>query len=213
MPLGRKVVILGALVMATGMALILLSLDRYGTDIAPWQLSLGLVVAGLGMAMVAGTLLTIVLAKVPEAEAGAASALINTSIQVGVAAERRVGRDRLLRPTRRRARRGGIRGDRDGRGDRALSLGRGPGAGPSTRRRPQDTRPHPACSSGAPGLTGRCHRSTHRCRGGDGPCRVGVSRCRGSALATCPTWAPPSESVRAAEEECSSSVDHHFEVR
>ncbi|MGW1996588.1 MFS transporter [Embleya sp. NPDC001921] len=86
MPLGRRVVILGALVMAAGMTLIVLCVDRYGTGIAPWHLIPGLVVAGLGMAMVAGTLLTIVLAKVPEAEAGAASSLINTAIQVGVAA-------------------------------------------------------------------------------------------------------------------------------
>jgi predicted MFS family arabinose efflux permease len=38
------------------------------------------------MAMVAGTLMTIVLAKVPTQYSGAASSLINTTIQVGVAA-------------------------------------------------------------------------------------------------------------------------------
>ena len=44
-----------------------------------------MVIAGLGMAMVAGTLMTIVLAKIPAQYSGAASSLINTTIQVGVA--------------------------------------------------------------------------------------------------------------------------------
>jgi MFS family permease len=44
-----------------------------------------MVIAGLGMAMVAGTLMTIVLAKIPTQHSGAASSLINTTIQVGVA--------------------------------------------------------------------------------------------------------------------------------
>jgi MFS family permease len=83
---GRKIVISGALVMATGMALILAAVQRYGPGLHPWQLIPGLVIAGLGMAMVAGTLTTIVLAKIPTQHSGAASSLINTTIQVGVAA-------------------------------------------------------------------------------------------------------------------------------
>jgi len=85
MPIGRKVVIAGCLVMAVGMALVLTAVRRYGADLDPWQLIPGMVVAGFGMAMVAGTLMTIVLAKVPARHSGAASSLINTSIQVGVA--------------------------------------------------------------------------------------------------------------------------------
>jgi hypothetical protein len=43
-------------------------------------------VAGLGMALVASTLVNVVLAQVPATEAGAASGLVNTAIQIGVAA-------------------------------------------------------------------------------------------------------------------------------
>jgi hypothetical protein len=50
--------------------------------VAPWDLLPGLVIAGLGLSMVAGTLITIVLATVPTGHSGAASFLVNTSIQV-----------------------------------------------------------------------------------------------------------------------------------
>jgi MFS family permease len=84
--MGRKIVIAGALTMAAGMGLMLGAVQRYGPGLHPWQLIPGMVIAGLGMAMVAGTLMTIVLAKVPTQYSGAASSLINTTIQVGVAA-------------------------------------------------------------------------------------------------------------------------------
>jgi EmrB/QacA subfamily drug resistance transporter len=86
MPMGRRIVIAGALIMAAGMGLILIAVHRYGLGLHPWQLLPGMVIAGLGMAMVAGTLMTIVLATIPRPYAGAASSLINTTIQVGVAA-------------------------------------------------------------------------------------------------------------------------------
>jgi EmrB/QacA subfamily drug resistance transporter len=86
MPMGRKLVVFGSLVMAVGMSVVALTIDRYDTAIEPWQLIPGMLVSGVGLAMVAGTLLTIVLAKVPPTQGGAASSLINTSIQVGVAA-------------------------------------------------------------------------------------------------------------------------------
>jgi EmrB/QacA subfamily drug resistance transporter len=86
MVIGRNLVIAGSLVMAAGMGVVLVALDRYGTGLHSWQLIPGLVIAGFGMAMVAGTLVNIVLAKVPQRHSGAASSLVNTSIQVGVAA-------------------------------------------------------------------------------------------------------------------------------
>ncbi|TDE08434.1 MFS transporter [Jiangella asiatica] len=85
-PLGRRVVMAGSLIMALGMAMILVAVDRSGAELEQWQLVPGMVVGGLGMAMVAQTLVTIVLAKVPTTAAGGASSLVNTSIQVGVAA-------------------------------------------------------------------------------------------------------------------------------
>ncbi|MFC4031645.1 MFS transporter [Streptomyces polygonati] len=86
MVLGRRLVMAGSLVMAAGMAVVLATLDRYGTALHSWQLIPGLVISGVGMAMVAGTLVNIVLAKVPRKHSGPASSLVNTTIQVGVAA-------------------------------------------------------------------------------------------------------------------------------
>jgi hypothetical protein len=79
---GRKLVLAGALVMAAGMGLVLGAVQRYGTGLHSWQLIPCLVIAGFGMAMVAGTLVNIVLARVPTRHSGAASSLINTTIQV-----------------------------------------------------------------------------------------------------------------------------------
>jgi len=86
MVLGRRLVIYGALTMAAGMAMILAATRAGGTALDPWQLMPGLMVAGLGMSMVAGTLIVIVLAKVPPEYSGSASSLVNTSIQIGIAA-------------------------------------------------------------------------------------------------------------------------------
>jgi MFS family permease len=51
-----------------------------------WQLAPGMLVAGVGMAMVSTTLVTIVLARVPGRDAGSASGVVNTTLQVGLAA-------------------------------------------------------------------------------------------------------------------------------
>jgi MFS family permease len=64
----------------------LAAVARYGDALQGWQLAPGQVVAGLGMALVASTLVSVVLARVPATEAGAASGLVNTAIQIGVAA-------------------------------------------------------------------------------------------------------------------------------
>jgi hypothetical protein len=45
-----------------------------------------MLVAGLGMAMVSTTLVSIVLARVPGRDAGSASRVVNTTLQVGLAA-------------------------------------------------------------------------------------------------------------------------------
>ena len=83
--LGRRVVLIGSLVIAAGMGLVTVAIARYGTGLHTWQLILGLLVGGFGMAMVAGTLVNLVLARVPPRQAGPASSLVNTAIQVGIA--------------------------------------------------------------------------------------------------------------------------------
>jgi EmrB/QacA subfamily drug resistance transporter len=84
--LGRKLVIAGGPVMALGVLLMITAVARYGDALQGWQLAPGQLVAGLGMALVASTLVNVVLARVPATQAGAASGLVNTSIQIGIAA-------------------------------------------------------------------------------------------------------------------------------
>ncbi|MEV0929292.1 MFS transporter [Streptomyces phaeochromogenes] len=85
MPLGRRVVLLGCAVMAVGMGVITWTVDHWSGSLEWWHLAPGMIVSGIGLAMVAGTLLTIVLAQMPKSASGAASSLINTAIQIGVA--------------------------------------------------------------------------------------------------------------------------------
>ncbi|RKN10561.1 MFS transporter [Streptomyces radicis] len=85
MPLGRRVVLMGSAVIATGMAVTTFTVDRYAGSLEWWHLVPGMVISGVGLAMVAGTLLNIVLATMPKSASGAASSLVNTAIQVGVA--------------------------------------------------------------------------------------------------------------------------------
>ena len=84
--LGRRIVTGGGLVMALGVALLIAAVHRYGDGLHGWQLAPGMLVAGLGMAMVSTTLVTIVLARVPGRDAGSASGVVNTTLQVGLAA-------------------------------------------------------------------------------------------------------------------------------
>ncbi len=80
---GRKVLQTGALVLATGVLLYIWESDRYGTDIAPWQMALPLVVMGVGMGLIVAPLTDAVLSDVPREHAGSASGLINTVQQMG----------------------------------------------------------------------------------------------------------------------------------
>jgi EmrB/QacA subfamily drug resistance transporter len=84
--LGRRIVTGGGLVMALGVALLIAAVHRYGDGLHGWQLAPGMLVAGLGIAMVSTTLVTIVLARVPGRDAGSASGVVNTTLQVGLAA-------------------------------------------------------------------------------------------------------------------------------
>jgi MFS family permease len=84
--LGRRLVTGGGVVMALGFVLLIAAVHRYGTSLQGWQLTPGLIVAGLGMSMVAATLLTIVLSRVPGHAAGSASGVVNTTVQLGIAA-------------------------------------------------------------------------------------------------------------------------------
>ncbi|BFO22326.1 MFS transporter [Streptomyces sp. KM77-8] len=80
---GRRVLQAGALVMAAGVLLYSWESERYGMDIAPWQMALPLVVMGVGMGLIVAPLTDAVLSEVPREHAGSASGLINTVQQMG----------------------------------------------------------------------------------------------------------------------------------
>ncbi|MFG2307691.1 MFS transporter [Streptomyces sp. NPDC048566] len=80
---GRKVLQAGALLMALGVLLYIWEADRYGMEIASWQMALPLVVMGVGMGFIVAPLTDAVLSEVPREHAGSASGLINTVQQMG----------------------------------------------------------------------------------------------------------------------------------
>ncbi|MBW4718554.1 MFS transporter [Saccharothrix obliqua] len=80
---GRRVPITGALVVVVGMGGLLLAFGWSAHAIPPWSLVPGLFVAGLGMGLVAPTLVDVSLRGVATAHAGSASGVIATAGQVG----------------------------------------------------------------------------------------------------------------------------------
>src|SRR5258706_8863392 len=104
---GRGVTMTGALMMAAGMAGLILIVRHYGQAVTTTELLPGLIAAGLGMGAVLAPLADILLAGVRKEDAGSASGVFNTSIQlgasIGVAGPRRLF-FRLRRPPARTTR-------------------------------------------------------------------------------------------------------------
>ncbi|MEU4648107.1 MFS transporter [Nocardia fluminea] len=82
---GRRVLIAGALVNATGLALYGAMGVRYGSEFTSWQMALPLVITGAGFGMVVAPTLDLLLGQVPVPEALSASGLLNTGQQLGTA--------------------------------------------------------------------------------------------------------------------------------
>jgi EmrB/QacA subfamily drug resistance transporter len=80
---GRGVTMAGALIIAAGMAGVIAATNHYGAAVTTWELVPGLVAAGLGLGAVIAPLADIVLARVPRADAGSASGVFNTGLQLG----------------------------------------------------------------------------------------------------------------------------------
>ncbi|HTZ94462.1 MAG TPA: MFS transporter [Streptosporangiaceae bacterium] len=80
---GRGVTMTGALVMAAGMASLIATVHHYGGAVTTWEMAPALVVAGLGMGTVLAPLADILLDGVRAQDAGSASGLFNTSLQLG----------------------------------------------------------------------------------------------------------------------------------
>jgi EmrB/QacA subfamily drug resistance transporter len=80
---GRGVTMAGALVIAGGMAVLIADIHHYGAAVSTWDLVPGLVAAGFGLGAVIAPLADIVLARVPKRDAGSASGVFNTGLQLG----------------------------------------------------------------------------------------------------------------------------------
>lgn len=81
--LGHRVLLLGALLMIGGMAQLLWALGQNDGGITSWQLMPALAITGAGMALVAPSLMNLVLSGAPVRDVGAASGLLSTALQVG----------------------------------------------------------------------------------------------------------------------------------
>ena len=80
---GRGVTMAGALIIAAGMAGLIVIVHHYGPAVTTWQMTPGLVAAGLGLGAVLAPLADILRADVPRQHAGSASGVFNTGLQLG----------------------------------------------------------------------------------------------------------------------------------
>ncbi|MEV4443487.1 MFS transporter [Streptomyces sp. NPDC049577] len=84
--LGRVVLSAGIAVMAAGMLGLMFTVGRHGASTGVPVLVPSLVVVGLGMGLVVSPVVDLVLSGVPERDAGSASGVLNTALQLGAAA-------------------------------------------------------------------------------------------------------------------------------
>jgi len=80
---GRRLILVGALTMAAGYALLLLGVSEASSEMWVLELAPGLLLAGAGMGLCITPLVATVLSKVPAEFAGAASGTLSTVQQLG----------------------------------------------------------------------------------------------------------------------------------
>jgi EmrB/QacA subfamily drug resistance transporter len=80
---GRRILVIGALLMAGGIVAVSAFVSHVGLDGSPWPVVPGLVVAGAGLALLVIPLVNVVLAAAPAEAAGSASGIFSTAQQLG----------------------------------------------------------------------------------------------------------------------------------
>jgi len=80
---GRLVLSLGGLLMALGTVAVTVTADAVGHGSNPWPLVPGLVISGVGLALIIIPLVNVVLAAVPREVAGGAGGIFSTAQQLG----------------------------------------------------------------------------------------------------------------------------------
>jgi MFS family permease len=81
--LGRRLLSIGSLLLAAGMAAVIWTIHRYGIGVHSWQLLPALAACGLGLGSLVAPLVNIVLAGIRRQDAGSASGVLTTMQQVG----------------------------------------------------------------------------------------------------------------------------------
>ncbi|NIJ10404.1 EmrB/QacA subfamily drug resistance transporter [Saccharomonospora amisosensis] len=84
--LGRGLPMFGLILLLAGTALLAAAVLRYGSELTPWQLALPVLLYGAGLGLGASSLMLIALGEAATSDAGAASGLLNTVVQLGMAA-------------------------------------------------------------------------------------------------------------------------------
>ena len=82
--LGRRLPMTGLVLLLAGAVSMIAVVTRYGTHLTPWQLAVPVVLYGAGLGLGASSLIT--LTGAGEGDAGAASGVVNTVVQLGIAA-------------------------------------------------------------------------------------------------------------------------------
>src|SRR5919202_786549 len=80
---GRWVLAAGALLMAAGIAGLILAFSSFGIRTGTWEMLPALLVAGFGMGLILPPLADVILAGVPTDDAGAASGVLSSTNQLG----------------------------------------------------------------------------------------------------------------------------------
>ena len=81
--MGRKLLLIGTMIMTIGTAGVALTVGRAGADITPWQLIPALIPLGVGMGLAMAPFFNIVLAGVDDEETGSASGALTSVQQLG----------------------------------------------------------------------------------------------------------------------------------
>ncbi|GAA4913081.1 MFS transporter [Streptomonospora salina] len=84
--LGPRVLTAGAALAAAGQAMLVWTVGRVDATAGIWDFVAPMLVSGIGVGLIVAPIIDIVLARVPGAVAGAASGLLNTADQLGIAA-------------------------------------------------------------------------------------------------------------------------------
>jgi MFS family permease len=84
--LGRRLPMVGLALLLLGTATMAVVIALAGTGLTPWQLAVPVVMYGAGLGLGASSLMLITLSGAGPADAGAASGLVSTVVQLGLAA-------------------------------------------------------------------------------------------------------------------------------